>query len=310
MGELDLKGLRQAFGNFMTGVTVVTALSEDGSPVGFTANSFTSVSLDPPLLLVCPGKHLSSFRAFKQCSHFAVSILAEGQEEISNIFASSKSGRFEQCRWIGDHNGTPVMEGASAHFSCAVHHQIDAGDHMILVGRVEQFSRTDFPGLGYWKGGYVSLAKERLVDAENTADGQTMVGAILQHDGAILINRTNGICQLPAISVSGKAGVRSQLAAHLAGSGFDARIGRVYSIFDNDETRTRFLYFRAGLGVSDLPEEAEFVPISQLVGVPWRSISEKVMMERYQRESGNNIFGLYVGDSNTGEVHLDDHNQG
>ena len=86
--SIDPKALRGAFSRFMTGVTVVTSLTPKGEPVGFTANSFASVSLDPPLLLVCPGNHLSSFEVFQSATRFGVSILAEGQEEISNMFAS------------------------------------------------------------------------------------------------------------------------------------------------------------------------------------------------------------------------------
>lgn len=80
MTQFDPRDLRSAFGRFMTGVTVVTARAPDGTSVGFTANSFTSVSMDPPLLLVCPGKFLSSYQTFAECTDFAISILAEGQE--------------------------------------------------------------------------------------------------------------------------------------------------------------------------------------------------------------------------------------
>ncbi|MEP0940380.1 MAG: flavin reductase family protein, partial [Rhizobiaceae bacterium] len=88
MSAPDPRVLRDAFGAYMTGVTVVTARRADGVAVGFTANSFTSVSLDPPLLLVCPGKFLSSYETFASCTHFAVSVLAEGQKDIATVFAS------------------------------------------------------------------------------------------------------------------------------------------------------------------------------------------------------------------------------
>jgi len=97
MTTLDPRALRNAFGSFMTGVTVITSRDASGAPVGFTANSFTSVSLDPPLLLVCPGKFLSSYDAFTNCSHFAVNVLAEGQEEVSNTFAGYKGDRFAKA---------------------------------------------------------------------------------------------------------------------------------------------------------------------------------------------------------------------
>ena len=99
MTDLDPRELRAAFGRYMTGVTVVTSRDARDDPVGFTANSFTSVSLDPPLLLVCPGRHVSSFAVFRTAPRFGVSILAEGQEEVSNLFAGGPGDRFSLCDW-------------------------------------------------------------------------------------------------------------------------------------------------------------------------------------------------------------------
>jgi len=85
--------LRRAVGSFITGVTVVTTIDSNLNPVGFTANSFTSVSMDPPLLLVCPGRHLTTYSAFESSEHFAVSVLSEEQEAVSNRFASGSHDR-------------------------------------------------------------------------------------------------------------------------------------------------------------------------------------------------------------------------
>ncbi|MCB1639495.1 MAG: flavin reductase family protein, partial [Thiothrix sp.] len=101
--------LRQAFGAFMTGVTVVTTRTEEGSPVGFTANSFTSVSLEPPLLLVCLSLNMHSLPAFRTCGHFAVSILSEQQQDVSNLFASYMGDRFASTRWHADSFGMPLI---------------------------------------------------------------------------------------------------------------------------------------------------------------------------------------------------------
>lgn len=157
MPDFDQKALRQAFGSFMTGVTVVTATAPDGTHVGFTANSFTSVSMDPPLLLVCPGHKLSSIGVFRECENFAITILAEGQEHVSNCFASSRDDRFDAVDWTLDPHGVPIITGSAAHFSCSVHQRMDAGDHMILIGEVQHFARTNRLGLGYGNGDYFSL---------------------------------------------------------------------------------------------------------------------------------------------------------
>lgn len=147
--------LRQAFGRFMTGVTVVTTRSERGEMVGFTANSFTSVSLDPPLLLVCPGQHLSSYHAFAACTHFAVSILAADQAQIATRFARSKSDRFADTPHVLDGNDIPLITGAAAQFSCATHSATVAGDHLVLVGLIQTFSQSPRETLGYLDGQFI-----------------------------------------------------------------------------------------------------------------------------------------------------------
>ena len=113
MGQNQIE-LRAAFGRFMTGVTVVTALDDAGTPVGFTANSFSSVSLNPPLLLVCPGAHLSSFEVFRKAETFGVSVLAADQENVSRLFSTGTGARFDQCEWQPAAAGVPGNPSAPA----------------------------------------------------------------------------------------------------------------------------------------------------------------------------------------------------
>ena len=155
--RLDPKALRQAFSVFPTGVSIVTARTGDDTPVGFTANSFTSVSLDPPLLLVCPGRYLSSFSVFENCERFAVNVLAEGQEALSDRFARFGGDRFAQIGWWDEAGMPPVLDGVAAHFLCATHRVIPAGDHIVLMGAVEAFQRSDRRGLGFAEQTYFSL---------------------------------------------------------------------------------------------------------------------------------------------------------
>lgn len=158
MSEIDPRALRHAFGAFPTGVTVVTAWAGDGTPVGFTANSFTSVSLDPPLLLVCPGRALSCFPVFETCARFAVNVLADGQEEVSSIFAGFRGDRFSRVSWRGADGAPPVLEGVAAHFVCRTDRIVPAGDHVLLIGAVETFGNSGREGLGYARGRYFSPA--------------------------------------------------------------------------------------------------------------------------------------------------------
>ncbi|NMM43317.1 flavin reductase family protein [Rhodospirillaceae bacterium KN72] len=154
--------LRRAFGVYPTGVTVITTVTEQGAPVGFTANSFTSVSLDPPLLLVCPSLSLGCYPAFSACARFAVNVLAEDQRDIADRFASFRGDRFAMAGWTPDDRGIPILDGVAAHFSCAVHDRYPAGDHMILLGRVDAWRRSDQDRpLAFAAGSYTTLPAHR-----------------------------------------------------------------------------------------------------------------------------------------------------
>lgn len=170
MNSFNESELRKAFGTYLTGVTVVTARSSRNELIGFTANSFTSVSMDPPLLLVCPGSHLSSFEEFEVIEHFAISVLAEDQESISSTFASGKSDRFDSVKWSADQFGSPIIDKALASFSCSTFQRVVAGDHLVLIGRIEHIDvldAIDKKGLGYCSDGYFSLSNEKLLNVSN-----------------------------------------------------------------------------------------------------------------------------------------------
>lgn len=135
----DATRLRRAFGAFATGVTVVTA--GGASPRGMTANSFTSVSLDPPLVLLCIGRDAGMYRSLAEADTFAVSVLAAGQEDVARYFASrSRPAGARQFDAVGSLPGresaAPLIAGAAAHFECAKWRTYDGGDHVIVLGRV------------------------------------------------------------------------------------------------------------------------------------------------------------------------------
>jgi len=132
----DARTLRDALGCFATGVTVITAFEANGDPVGLTANSFTSVSLNPPLLLVCIAKTSSSLKALEVAQHFAVNVLHIGQQPASNVFAQQGEDRFRQTPWKRGRHDAPLLSNALANFECRRHDMYDAGDHVILVGEV------------------------------------------------------------------------------------------------------------------------------------------------------------------------------
>jgi flavin reductase (DIM6/NTAB) family NADH-FMN oxidoreductase RutF len=154
----DSRALRDALGAFATGVTIVTARAGDGSPVGFTANSFTSVSLEPPLLLVCLAHEAASYRVFRAAEGFAVNVLEAGQEETARRFARRGADKFAATPWEPGRTGAPLIEGSLARFDCAMHERFTAGDHDILMGRVVGFSRGEGGALVYQSGRFRALA--------------------------------------------------------------------------------------------------------------------------------------------------------
>ncbi|MEM7176545.1 MAG: flavin reductase family protein [Pseudomonadota bacterium] len=153
----DTRALRTALGSFATGVTIVTAMSDQGEPVGFTANSFTSVSLDPPLLLVCLAHKAMSYRIFRAADSFAVNVLSAHQEDTAMRFATQGADKFSDMDWQAGRMGAPIIPGCIAQFDCAMHERMTAGDHDILMGRVIGFAREEGSALVYHSGSFRTL---------------------------------------------------------------------------------------------------------------------------------------------------------
>lgn len=154
----DARTLRDALGCFATGVTILTARDADESPVGLTANSFTSVSLDPPLLLACIATSAASADVFRSAETFAVNVLHIGQQPASIRFSRRDEDRFGATPWEPGLNGTPVLTGSLATFECVRHAVHEGGDHIILIGQVERarFEPRRDPLL-YFRGKYRRL---------------------------------------------------------------------------------------------------------------------------------------------------------
>jgi flavin reductase (DIM6/NTAB) family NADH-FMN oxidoreductase RutF len=154
VGTFSERELRDSLGRFATGVTVVTTMTPTG-PLGITVNSFSSVSLDPPLVLWSPARKSSRFPQFEASSHFAIHVLAADQRPLAERF--TRDGGFDGLafgRGLGD---APLIDDCAARLEClhAAHH--DGGDHLIVVGEVLRIAREDRPPLLYYRGGYRSL---------------------------------------------------------------------------------------------------------------------------------------------------------
>lgn len=152
---------RQLLGCFPTGVAVITTRGADGRPAGLTCNSFSSVSLEPPLVLFSLRKASSLAGTFSDADGFAINILSQRQDALSGRFASSKiADKFEGVNWHAGPRGMPVIEDCLASFECSVHARHDAGDHYIFIGEVKHMGGGDADhALVFYKGAYMTLAE-------------------------------------------------------------------------------------------------------------------------------------------------------
>lgn len=149
---------RNIMGHFTTGVAIVTSMAKNGAPIGMTVNSFTSVSLNPPLVLVCLNNSAGTISQFLSADDFAISVLSENQKEISQIFAKRHSDRFAQTHWHKGMNNMPLIDGAIAHFECTRTNIHDGGDHTIMLGEVTRAHLlNDDQPLIFYSGDYREL---------------------------------------------------------------------------------------------------------------------------------------------------------
>jgi flavin reductase (DIM6/NTAB) family NADH-FMN oxidoreductase RutF len=151
--EDDKLDLRKSLGRYATGVTVVTCQGDQG-PCGITANSFSSVSLDPPLVLWNIAKVSNSLRAYLSAEHFAVNVLAADQHALSHHFAQSDHTRFNGIDYALSEDGVPILPGTIACFECRTHGVHECGDHYIIIGEVERFRSNDQEPLLFCGGVY------------------------------------------------------------------------------------------------------------------------------------------------------------
>jgi len=157
--SFDTRAFRQALGSFPTGVAVITALGASGRPLGVTVNSFTSVSLEPPMVLWCLDKKSDRYVPFTKSDGFTISVLGAAHEAVSARLAKPGSHSLEDIPLIETELGPPALADALAFFECANEAVYEGGDHGILVGRVLRFARRDAGApLVYFRGRYGALA--------------------------------------------------------------------------------------------------------------------------------------------------------
>ena len=149
---METSAYRKVLGHFPTGVTVVAAFDDEDAPWGLTANAFCSVSLDPPLILVCLDRRGRAWPVFSWAERFSINILASDQVELGKHFASPIPNRFATAAWTRGEAGTPLLPETTAWLECRTDRQIDAGDHAMLLGAVTSYGCRDLTPLGHCRG--------------------------------------------------------------------------------------------------------------------------------------------------------------
>ena len=155
---LDKSEFRRLLGHFATGVTIITTFDSAKKPFGMTANAVTSLSLVPPLMLICVDKGADCYSCFDSSKVFTVNVLAEGQEALSRKFATKGVDKFEGVGWRAGNNGCAILDDAVAHMECHVTQVIDGGDHTIYLGEVDAGDANETAPLLFYRGGYRKLA--------------------------------------------------------------------------------------------------------------------------------------------------------
>ena len=148
---------RRACGRFATGVTIASVLDAAGTPHGLTVNSFTSVSLEPTLVLICLGHDVSIIHHFRNAIYFGISVLADDQQALSERFARKGEDRFERVEWHPGVTGVPLLSGSLARIECSIHRRVEMGDHDIFVGEMAHADVVEGAPLIHFAGNYHRL---------------------------------------------------------------------------------------------------------------------------------------------------------
>jgi flavin reductase (DIM6/NTAB) family NADH-FMN oxidoreductase RutF len=154
---IDPRELRNVMGNFATGVTIITTKDATGKPFGLTANAFSSLSLDPPLLLICVDKKVDCYACFEETKVFGVNFLSEGQDDLSTRFATKGIEKFEGVPYKLGQLGVALLDGAVAHIECKLANAYEGGDHTIYIGEIQNAAVLSDRPLLFFRGKYFKL---------------------------------------------------------------------------------------------------------------------------------------------------------
>jgi flavin reductase (DIM6/NTAB) family NADH-FMN oxidoreductase RutF len=306
LSAIEPTELRKTLGSFLTGVTIVTTIDANGQPRGFTANSFTSVSLDPPLVLVCLGKSASSYPVFSKTPQFAINILGEHQKGISSTFSSKKvADKFAEVAVTKRKRSSPVLDGVLAWLDCDIEQLVDAGDHVVMIGRVIEHEHSEGAPLGFHSGNYVDFSLSRQV-AEPAAH-QAKVCGIFEYEDQLLFVREGDKWGLPSGRTLGEeTAEKHSLFGILNELGLKAAVTFIFSVTHEEATGGTGVYYRGNLTAA--PVQTENLRLFPLSDLPLDAMPAypdyRSLLRRFIRERTESRYGVYAGTTQAGKVRV------
>ena len=305
--QADRRDLRGMFGTFLTGVTVVATRDDQGTTRAFTANSFTSVSLDPALVLICLAKDAGSLEAFCTAAQFSINILTDDQRDLSSACATAGPAKAAALELLVP-DPVPHVADALATMICTTEQLVDAGDHVILLGAVQKYRCGSGRPLSYFRGRYVGfgLALEHLEDM----GAPLVVGGLVDWQGKVLLCRRPGSPHwaLPQTALPPRSGHAEALRLLFARLGIAAAPAFLYSVYQEPGAATTTMIFTAPLahplptGATAEGVELGFFDADTL---PWPQISGDMargLLRRFFQERQVGRLGLYCDSAEGGSV--------
>ncbi len=303
----ELPRFRQALGSFLTGVTVITTQDDQGNDRGMTANSFTSVSLDPPLVLFCIDRRAASYDAFTAAAGYVVHILGSHQQDLAKVFASKSPDKFDGLRLERSSTGMAVIADAHAVLDCVAHDVVEAGDHAVVIARVEAFGIADRRPLGFYQGKMQSFnTEDELARSAPAGAARPCVLWLMETlAGEIVLHRDGQGCALPGSSVAaGDLDDEKLCSAATQAIGAPVAIDFLYSVYGSPSESLTLVYRGrvdpSGSGITLHPGHV-LVAADDAAGCV-ADETQRSVLERYVAERGDLSFGIYAGSIDTGSV--------
>ncbi|MGW6172256.1 flavin reductase family protein [Arthrobacter sp. NPDC055138] len=305
---IDAQTFRQVLGSFLTGVTVITTVGPDGEYRGITANSFASVSLDPPLVLFCIGKQSSNCDAFEQSEGFNVHILSSDQQSLARQFVrGTPEEKFANVSVQETETGSPLLTDANSWLACRKHQVVDAGDHYIIIGEVYECDAQDARPLGFFQSQFQSFDLDSDFAQYNKRPGSpvTVAWILSGDDGRVaLVKNQTGELELPKSS-AGAARLSDEYLSGMAGGiiGASASIDFLFSLYEDLDGDVVLVYRGVLKGsVDGLADAIILADLDVLQNLPMAEKVERSMLNRYRRERVEARFGIYSGSHDEGRL--------